>query len=101
MVSALGFGAQPGEIIRFLIATHGFVAFMRTREAELRAAKTHSRKADIFDGQCKIDPSTIERMIDDGLLTFTGCESITIAGILEYFEPTDKAKAEFPLNAGG
>jgi hypothetical protein len=36
-------------------------------------------------------------MIADGLLGFVGCESLTVAGVLEYFEPTEKAKAQFSL----
>lgn len=96
MESALRYDSSAGEITTFLIATDGFVAFMRTREVEERTAKVHSKNAEVFVGQCPVRASTIEKMIADGLLGFVGCESMTVAGVLEYFEPTDKARVEFP-----
>jgi hypothetical protein len=95
MVSGLNFEASSGEIATFLIATDGFVAFMRTREIEERTAKVHSKNSEVFVGQCQVRASTIERMIADGLLSFVGCESMTVAGVLEYFEPTEKARIDF------
>lgn len=94
MISELGFDAPPAEITRFLIATNGFIAFMRTREAAYRTAKAQSRKSDVFEGQCPLRPATVESMISDGLLGFVGVESMTVVGVLEYYEPTEKAKAQ-------
>ena len=99
MLSELPYEAGPGEITRFLIATNGFVAFMRTRHGTDQDAKAHSRDAKVFVGRCPVLPDTIENMIADGLLTFAGCESMTGEGILEYYEPTDKAKSEVASSA--
>ena len=93
MISALGYDAPPDEISKFLRATNGFVAFMRTHEASYRTAKAQSRNLEVFDGQCPLSASTIEKMIADGLLKFVGVESMTVVGVLEYYEPTEKAAA--------
>ena len=94
MVSELVYEAAPAEITRFLLATNGFVAFMRTGHGRDQDAKAHSRNEQVFVGRCPILPATIETMIADGLLTFAGCESMTGEGMLEYYEPTEKAKSE-------
>ena len=94
MISELEYDAAPNEIIRFLVATGGVVAFMRTRHGKDQDAKALSRNAQVFAGRCPILPATIETMIAGGLLAFAGCESMTGEGILEYYEPTEKAKSE-------
>ena len=91
MISALGYDAPPDEITKFLRATNGFVAFMRTHEAAYRTAKAQSRNPAAFDGQCPLRAATVERMIADGLLKFVGVESMTVVGVLEYYEPTEKS----------
>lgn len=91
MISALGYDAPPDEITKFLRATNGFVAFMRTHEAAYRTAKAQSRNPAAFDGQCPLRAATVERMIADGLLKFVGVESMTVVGVLEYYEPNEKS----------
>jgi hypothetical protein len=92
MISALSYEALPSEIAKFLIATNGFVAFVRTRKPKHGDAKAHSRNSEVFVGPCPISPPVIERMIHDGLLEFVGCESMTGEGVLEYFELTKTAR---------
>ncbi len=92
VISGLGYEALPSEIAKFLIATSGFVAFMRTRQAKQGDANAHSKNSEVFVGSCPIRPSTIESMIRDGLLKLVGSESMTGEGVLEYFELTEAAR---------
>jgi len=87
MISKLGYEALPSEIAKFLIATNGFVSFMRNRHGE---AKAHSRNSELVP--CAIRSLTIECMIRDGLFKCVGSESVNSEGVLEYLELTEKAR---------
>jgi hypothetical protein len=90
MISELGHEALPSEIAKFLIATNGFVSFMRNRHGE---AKAHSRNSETLVGPFAIRSLTVESMIRDGLLKSVGSENVNSEGILEYLELTETARA--------
>ena len=93
MISELGYEALPSEIAKFLIATNGFVAFIRNRQPKHGAAKAHGRNSEALVGPSPINSLTIESMIRDGLLKSVGSENVNSEGVLEYLELTEAARA--------
>jgi hypothetical protein len=92
MISELRYEALPSEIAKFLIATNGFVSFMRNRQPKRGEAKAHSRNSEALVGPCAIHSLTIDSMIRDGLLKCVGTENVNSEGVLEYLELTEVAR---------